>query len=85
MSDTITIRLSFGRKSKIDLDTFRAIKRAIPMYDDDRRVIAYACAHHEAVQPELVAHIRRAMIIRGELPKRAYSRRHEAGCGNAGL
>lgn len=77
MSETITIRLPFGDKRKIDLDTYRAIKRAIPIMDDDRRVAAYAAAPHEGVTSSLIAHIRRRMIVRGELPARAFSRRGE--------
>lgn len=77
MSDTITIKLAFGDKAQIALDTYQAIKRAVPILRDDRRVAAYAAAPHEGVTPELVAHIRRRMISRGELPSRAFSRREE--------
>lgn len=77
MSDTITIKLAFGDKAQIALDTYQAIKRAVPILRDDRRVAAYAAAPHEGVTPGLVSIIRRRMIARGELPARAFSRRGE--------
>lgn len=77
MSEMITITLPFGDKAKIALATYHAIKRAVPILRDDHRVAAYAAAPHEGITPELVAHIRRRMIARGELPARAFSRRSE--------
>lgn len=77
MSDMITIKLAFGDKAQIAIDTYQAIKRAVPIMRDDRRVAAYAAAPHEGITPELVGIIRRRMIVRGELPARAYSRRGE--------
>lgn len=77
MSEMITIKLAFGDKAQIAIDTYQAIKRAVPIMRDDRRVAAYAAAPHEGITPELVAHIRRRMIARGELPARAFSRRNE--------
>lgn len=77
MSEMITIKLPFGDKAKIALDTYHAIKRAVPILREDHRVAAYAAAPHEGITPELVAHIRRRMIARGELPARAFSRRKE--------
>ena len=78
MSEMITIKLSVGDKREIPLDTYHAIKRALPIYADDRRVIAYASAPHEGIEPEVVAAIRRMMIRRGDLNRRAFSRRGEA-------
>ncbi len=75
MSEMITIKLAFGGKAKIALGTYQAIKRAVPILRDDRRVAAYAAAPHEGITPELVSIIRRRMIARGELPARSYSRR----------
>lgn len=77
MSEMITITLPFGDKAQIALDTYHAIKRAVPILREDCRVAAYAAAPHEGITPELVAHIRRRMIARGELPARAFSRRGE--------
>lgn len=77
MSEMITIKLPFGDKAQIALDTYHAIKRALPIMADDRRVVAYAAAPHEGITPELVGIIRRRMIVRGELPARAFSRRGE--------
>lgn len=77
MSDIVSINLPFGHKVKIALDTYRAIKRAVPIIREDSRVVAYAAAPHEGITPEMVAHIRRRMIARGELPARAFSRRCE--------
>lgn len=74
MSEMITIKLAFGDKAQIALDTYKAIKRAVPILRDDRRVAAYAAAPHEGITPELVGIIRRRMIARGELPARAFSR-----------
>lgn len=74
----ITIKLAFGRKAQIHLDTYQAIKRAVPILREDHRVAAYAAGPHEGITPELVGQIRRRMISRGELPARAYSRRGEA-------
>lgn len=74
----ITIALPFGGKRKIPLDTYQAIKRALPIMREDHRVAAYAAAPHEGITPEIVAHIRRRMIARGELPARSFSRRGEA-------
>ena len=75
LSEMITITLPFGDKAQIALDTYHAIKRAVPILREDHRVAAYAAAPHEGITPELVAHIRRRMIARGELPARAFSRR----------
>lgn len=77
MSEMITIKLAFGDKAQIALDTYQAIKRALPIIREDHRVAAYAAAPHEGITPELVGIIRRRMIARGELPARAYSRRGE--------
>jgi hypothetical protein len=73
----ITIKLPVGDKCQIALDTYHAIKRALPIYADDWRVIRYASAPHERIEPEVVAAIRRKMIRRGELSARAFSRRSE--------
>lgn len=75
MRECLRINLPFGRKAIIPLDAYQAAKRAIPIYSDDSRVAAYAAAPHEGVTAEVVAAIRRGMIVRGELPERAYSRR----------
>lgn len=77
MSEMITINLAFGDKAQIALDTYHAIKRAVPILAEDHRVAAYAAAPHEGITPELVGVIRRRMIARGELPARAFSRRKE--------
>lgn len=77
MERSVIIKLSTGDKAQIALDTYQAIRRAIHIYNDDRRVIAYAAAPHEGVEPHVVAHIRRRMIINGYLPERAFSRRGE--------
>ncbi len=78
MSSLVTINLAVGVKAKIAKDTLDAIRRAIPIYDDDRRVISYACAAHERITPDIVAAIRRTMLSRGELTSRAFSRRYES-------
>ena len=75
MSNVITIKLAFGGKAKIPIETYQAIKRALPILREDHRVAAYAAAPHEGITPEIVAHIRRRMIARGELPARVFSRR----------
>lgn len=77
MERSVTIDFPAGGKTKIPLDTYHAIRRAIKIYDRDTRVVAYASAPHEGVTPCLVAHIRRRMIIYGHLPERAFSRRGE--------
>lgn len=78
MSEMINIKMPFGRKAQIDRETYQAIKRALPILEDDRRVIAYAAAPHEGLTQEIVAIIRRKMIKRGEIPARAFSRRAES-------
>jgi len=78
LSNMVSIRPPVGGKSKIDIDTYHAIKRAALVMADDRRVAAYAAGPHEGITPELVAHIRKRMAIRGEITERTYSRQMEA-------
>ena len=78
MSNTITIKLAFGDKVQIALETYHAIKRAVPIYREDRQVASYVAAPHEGITPEIVSLIRKRMIARGELPARAFSRRNQA-------
>lgn len=76
MERSLFISLPFSRKAKVPQSTYQAITRAIPMMAEDERVAAYAAAPHEGITPEIVAVIRRRMIVRGELPASAYSRRN---------
>lgn len=76
LSEMITIKTPDGVKS-LHIDTYQAIRRAIPIYDDDRRVLSYAALPCEGITPDTVAHIRRRMMISGKLPARAFSRRME--------
>lgn len=75
MSNIVIIRLPFGDKRKIPLETYQAIKRAARIMREDERVASYVAAPHEGITPELVQHIRKRMEKRGELPARVYSRR----------
>ena len=75
MEAMLSINLTFGRKVSITTDTYQAIKRALPILSSDEAVARYAAAPHEGVTPEVVAAVRSKMIIRGELPARAHSRR----------
>ena len=75
MSNQVIIKLPFGDKRKIPLETYQAIKRAAAIMPEDRRVASYVAAPHEGITAELVGYIRKRMIYRGELPARAFSRR----------
>jgi hypothetical protein len=77
MSELVTITLPAGVKRVLHLDTYHAIRRAIPIYADDRRVASYAALPEEGITEEIVRHIRRRMLINGDLPARAFSRRME--------
>lgn len=78
MSKSVTIKLPFGDKRKIPIDTFHAIKRAVPIFADDAKVASYAAAPHEEITPALVHIIRERMRRSGELTARAYSNRGRA-------
>lgn len=70
----LIIPLSLERKAIVPLETYDAIRRAVPIFHCDARVAAYAAAPHEGITPEIVGVIRARMAKRGELPARAYSR-----------
>jgi len=76
LSDLITIKTVEGVKHSIYIDTYHAIRRAIPIYADDRRVASLVALPCEGITPDIVAHIRRRMITTGRLTLRAYSRRN---------
>lgn len=75
MSNVVIIRLPFGDKRKIPLETYQAIKRAAAIMPQDGRVASLVAAPHEGITPEIIGIIRQRMIKRGELPARVYSRR----------
>lgn len=76
MSDCVTIKTAAGVKV-LNLDTYHAIRRAIPIFAEDRRVASYAALPNEGITEEIVRHIRTRMITNGDLPARAFSRRME--------
>jgi 16S rRNA C1402 (ribose-2'-O) methylase RsmI len=78
MSNQVIIALPVGGKLKIPLDTYQEIKKAARIMAEDDRVARYVAAPHEGITPEIVGVIRQRLIKRGDLPARAYSRRHEA-------
>lgn len=77
MEQVLNITLPGGRKAPVPLITYRAIRQAVRIWRDDRRVASYVAAPHEGITPELVAVIRERMITRGHLTSNAYSRRGE--------
>jgi hypothetical protein len=85
MERNLYIRLPEIGKFEINRDTYSAIKKAIRIYDCDRRAAAYAAAPHEGITPEIIGLFRRKFIAAGELPMRSFSRRKEspefAHCG----
>lgn len=78
LEPSLSINLPEGRKARVPLETWDAIRRACRVWHCDRVVASYAAGPHEGITPEIVAAIRRRLIANGMLPSRSYSRRGEA-------
>ena len=75
MTKCISIALSPGRKRRIPLETYHAAKRAIRIYPEDARVLAYAGS--KDIDLETIAWLRGSMTKSGELKIESFSRRRE--------